>query len=87
MFAVAPESEGHWESAILEVSYALLETKLTDGNFVFVDIWLSASMGLYYLEPGLHFSFTGLVEAMNMLFQERHNHIKNFVTVKVFRGT
>ena len=45
------------------------------------------SSEFYYLEPGLYLSLTDIVEAMNTLIQERHNHSENFNTVKVFRRT
>ena len=41
----------------------------------------------YYLEPGLYPSITDIVEAMNTLIQERHNHSENCITVKVSRRT
>ena len=39
------------------------------------------------MEPSLYSSLTGIVETMNTLIQERHNHSENCVTVKVFRRT
>ena len=42
---------------------------------------------MYYLEPGLYPSITDIVEAMNTLIQERHNHSENCITVKVSRIT
>ena len=41
----------------------------------------------YYLEPGLYPSITDIVEAMNTLIQERHNHIESCITVRVSRRT
>ena len=48
---------------------------------------LSKRSEFYYLEPGLYPSITDIVEAMNTLIQERHNHSENCVTVKVSRRT
>ena len=44
---------------------------------------LSKSSEFYCLEPGLYPSIKDIVEAMNTLIQERHNHSENCVTVKV----
>ena len=41
----------------------------------------------YYLQPGLYFSLTDIVEAMNTLIQERNNHIDTCITNKVDRVT
>ena len=48
---------------------------------------LSKSTELYYLEPGLYPPITNIVEAMNTLIQERHNHSENCITVEVSRRT
>ena len=40
-----------------------------------------------YLEPGLYPSVTDIVEDMNILIQERHNHSGNCIKVKVSRRT
>ena len=48
---------------------------------------LSKSSEFYYLEPGLYLSITDIVEAMNSLIQETHNHSKNCIRVKVSRRT
>ena len=55
-------------------------------NYVF-DKKLSKSSEFYYLKPGLYPSITDIVEAMNTLIQERHNHNENCVTVKVSQKT
>ena len=39
------------------------------------------------LEPGLYPSITDIVEAMNILIQERHNHSENCIKVKLSRKT
>ena len=54
---------------------------------MFFDKKLSKLSEFYYLEPGLYPSITDIVEAMNTLIQERHNHSENCVTVKVSRRT
>ena len=41
----------------------------------------------YYLELGLYPHVTDIVEAMNTLIQERHNHRENCIRVKVSRRT
>ena len=40
---------------------------------------LSKSYELQYLDPGLFPSFTDIVEAMNTLIQETHNHSKSCI--------
>ena len=49
---------------------------------MFFDKKLSKSSEFYYLEPGIYASITDIVEAMNTLIQERHNHSENCITVK-----
>ena len=39
----------------------------------------------FFLEPGLHPSITDIIEAMNDLIQQRHNHSENSITVEVSR--
>ena len=47
----------------------------------------SKSSEFYYLERGLYPSIRDIVEAMNTLIQERHNHSENCITVKISRRT
>ena len=47
----------------------------------------SKPLEFYYLEPGFYPSITDIVETMNTLIQERHNHSENSLTVKVSRRT
>ena len=54
---------------------------------MFFDKKSSKSSEFYYLEAGLYPSITDIVEAMNILIQERHNHIENCIKVKVSRRT
>ena len=52
---------------------------------MFFDKKLSKSSEFFYLKPGLYPSITDIVEAMNILIQEKHNHIENCIKAKVFR--
>ena len=79
--------EGQWEVAISEISYPSMYQNVTEGKFMFFDKKLSKSSEFYYLEPGLYPSITDIVEVMNTLIQERHNHSENCITVKVSRRT
>ena len=79
--------EGQWEVAITEISYPSMYQNVTEGKYMFSDKKLSKSSEFYYLEPGLYPSITDIVEAMNTLIQETHNHSENCVTVKVSRRT
>ena len=81
------QMEGQWEVAILEISYPSMYKNVTEGKIMFFDKKISNSSELYYREPGLYPSVTDIVEAMNTLIQERHNHSKNCITVKVSRRT
>ena len=79
--------EGQWEVAISEISYPSMYQNITEGKFKFFDEKLSKSTSTYNLEPGLYTSITDIIEAMNMLIQERNNHNENCITVKVSRRT
>ena len=61
--------------------------KCYGGETYIFDKKLSKSSEFFFLEPGLYPSITDLVEAMNILIQERHNHSKNCIKVKVSRRT
>ena len=54
---------------------------------MFFDKRLSQWSEFYYLETGLYASITDIVEAMNTLIQEKHNHSENCITVKKSRRT
>ena len=54
---------------------------------MFFDKKLSNSSKFFYLEQSLYPSITDIVEAMNIFIQERHNHSKNCIKVKVSRRT
>ena len=60
---------------------------VTEGKSMFFDKKLSKSSDFYYLEPGLYPSITDIVQAVNILIQERHNHSENCIRVKVSRRT
>ena len=79
--------EGQKEVAFSEISYPSMFQNVTEGKFMFFDRNFSKSSEFYYLEPGLYPSITDIVEAMNNLIQEKHNHSENCITVKVSRGT
>ena len=79
--------EGRWQVAFSEISYPSMYQNLREGNFMFFDKKRSKSSEFLYLEPGLYPSITDIVEAMNILIQERHNHSENFIKVKVSRRT
>ena len=75
--------DGQWEVAISEISYPSMYKNVTEGKLMFFDKKLSNSSEFYYLEPGIYPSITDIVEAMNILIQERHNHSENCIKVKV----
>ena len=79
--------EGQWEVGISEISYPSMYQNVTEAKFMCFDTKLSKSSEFYYLEPGLYPSITDIVEAMNTLFQVRHNHSENCITIKVSRRT
>ena len=54
---------------------------------MFIDEKFSNSSQYYYLRPGVCPSVTDIVEAMNTLIEERHNHSESCVNVKKFRET
>ena len=54
---------------------------------MFFDKKISKSSEFYYLKPGFYPSVTDIVEAMNTLVQEKHNHSENCITVEVSRRT
>ena len=79
--------EGQWEVAKSEISYSSMYQNVKEGKFMFFDKKRSNSLEFYYMEPGLYPSITDIVDAMNTLIQERHNHSENCITVKVSRKT
>ena len=79
--------EGQWEVAISERSYPSMYQNVTERKFVFFDKKISKWSKFYYLEPGPYPSITDIVEAMNILIHEKHNHSENCITVKVSRRT
>ena len=79
--------EMQWEVAISEISYLLMYQNVTDGKFLFYYAINSKTTTAYYMEPGLYSSVPDIVEAMNLLIQERNNLNENCITVKVSRRT
>ena len=79
--------DGQWEVAISEKSYPSMYQNVTAGKFIVFDKKLSKSSEFYDLEPGLYPCITDIVEAMNILIQEKHNHSENCLKVKVSRKT
>ena len=84
---VLPNLDRQWEVAISEISYPSIYQNVTEGKFMFFEKKLSKSSEFYYLEPVLYPSVTDIVEAMNILNQERHKHSENCIKVKVSRRT
>ena len=58
---------------------------ITGVKFMFFDEKLSKSLEFYHMEPCLYPSITDIVEAMNTIIQQRHNHIGSCITVQVSR--
>ena len=79
--------DGQWEVAISEISYPSMYQNVTEGKIMFYDEKLFKTTEAYYLEPGLYSSITDIVEAMNILIQERNNHKDTCITIKVSRVT
>ena len=79
--------DGQWEVAISEISHPSMYQNVTEGKFFFFDKKLSKSSKFFYLEPGRYYSITDIVEAMNILIQEGHNHSQNCIKIKVSRRT
>ena len=79
--------EGQGEVGISEISYPSLYQNVTDGNFLFYDALYSKTTTACYSDSGLYSSVPDIVEAMNLLVQERNNHNENYITVKKSRLT
>ena len=75
------------EVAISETFYPSMYQNVTEGKFMFFHKKRSKSSEFYNLEPGFYPSITDIVEAMNILIQERHNHSENCIKVKMSRKT
>ena len=75
--------EGQWEVAISDITNPSMYQDVTEGKLMFSDKKLSKSSKIHHLKPGLYLSITDIVEAMNTLIQERHNHNENCITVQV----
>ena len=79
--------EGQWEVAFSEISYPSLYQNVTDEKFPFYDAIFSRTTTAYSLEHGLYSSVPNIVEAVNLLMQERNKHNEICITVKVSRRT
>ena len=64
-----------------------MSQNVTEWNFMFFDTKIKNSSELYYPKPGVYTSITDIVEAMNTLIQERHNHSQKCIKGKVSRRT
>ena len=73
---------GQCELALSEIPNPSMCQNVTEGDFRFCYKKFSNSSKFYYLEPGIYPFITDNVEAMNILVQERHNHIENCIKVK-----
>ena len=78
--------DGQWEVAISEIYYPSMCQNVTEEKIMFFDKKLSNSSEFYNLEPGLHPYITDIVEAVNILIQEKQ-HGENCIKVKVSRRT
>ena len=83
-FSGATESRGQWEVEFLETSYPFWYQNVTNGKFMLfnektfnVVKVLTATRSLAYVAD--------IVEAMNSLIQERRNHGKSCILVRVSR--
>ena len=74
-----------WRLKFCKKSNPSMYQSVMERTFMFFDKKLSNSSKFYHLEPGLYPSITDIVEAMNILIQERHNHSENCIKVKVSR--
>ena len=87
LFTRATESGWSMGGCNFRKTYPSMYQNVTEGKLMFSDKNLSKSSDFFYLEPGLYPSITDIVEAMNILIQERHNHSENCIKVKVSRRT
>ena len=61
--------------------------EVSEGMFMFIGKNISSSSVFYNLESCLYPSCTEIVEVMNTLIQERHNHSESCITFDVSRKT
>ena len=69
------------------ITLSISVPKCHRGKFICSDKKFSNSSEFYYVGTGIHPSMTDIVDAMNTLILERHNHSKNCFTVKMSRRT
>ena len=77
--------EGQWGLHIQKYPTHQCTNVSRMGKVMFFDKKNWKSSEFCYLESGLYPSITDIVEAMNTLIQERHNHSENCITVKMSR--
>ena len=75
------------EAEFSKISYTSIHQNDKEGKLLFFDKKHSNSTEFYYLRPGNYSSITDIVEVMNNLFPERHNHNENSFTVIVSEKT
>ena len=74
-------SRGGWIiGSILPINVPKMSHR--ENSFVFIKKTFKV-VPIFYQEPGLYPSIADNVDTMNILFQERHNHSENCITVKV----
>ena len=77
--------DGQWEVAISERSYPSMYQNVTEGNLRFLTRHFQSHQNSITWNLVFNPSITDIVEAMNILIQERHNHSENCIKVKVSR--
>ena len=75
--------EGQWEVVISEVSCPSMYQNVTEGKLMFLEKKLPSRQKFTIWSPFFNRSIADIVDAMNTLFQERHNHNENCITLKV----
>ena len=79
--------EGQGEVASSEKSYPSMYQNVTERKFLFFEKKHSKLSEFLYRDPGVCPSNTDIVENLNTLVQERHNHNESCITVQVSRRT
>ena len=90
-FTIFPQEQlnlaGQSDVAIPEIWYLLGYQKVTEEIIMFSDECHLNLSQFFYLEPGLYSSNSNIVEVMNSLIQERHNHKEGCFRVELYRRT
>ena len=67
--------EGQWEVSSSEITHPPIYQKVKEWKLMFFMKKKTSKMSnFHYLQPDLHPSCTDVVEPINMLNQEKHNH-------------